>query len=43
MKKFVVVLLITVMVLGGIFVYGGDDEGVNVTNGLEPIGVLSRK
>jgi len=36
MKKFVVVLLITVLVLGGIFVYGGDNEGTNGTNGIEP-------
>ncbi|WP_155811084.1 hypothetical protein [Petrotoga mobilis] len=36
MKKFFVALLITVLVLGGIFVFGGDNDGVNETNGIEP-------
>ncbi len=36
MKKFVVVLLITVLVLGGIFVFGGDNDGIDGTNGIEP-------
>ncbi|TDX15008.1 hypothetical protein [Petrotoga sibirica] len=41
MKKFVVVLLFSVLVLGGIFVYGGDDDGINRTNGLEPTAIVS--
>ncbi|PNR91738.1 MULTISPECIES: hypothetical protein [unclassified Petrotoga] len=40
MKKFVVALLITVLMLGSIFVYGGDNEGENVTSGLEPTAIV---
>ncbi|TDX10071.1 MULTISPECIES: hypothetical protein [Petrotoga] len=41
MKKFVVALLITVLVLGGIFVYGGDDDGIDKTSGLEPTEIVN--
>jgi len=41
MKKFVTVLLIVVLVLGSIFVYGGDEEGENGIAGIEPTEVLS--
>ncbi|PNS00269.1 hypothetical protein X927_04245 [Petrotoga mexicana DSM 14811] len=41
MKKFVVVLLITVLVLGGIFVYEGDDDEIDRTNGLEPTEIVN--
>jgi hypothetical protein len=41
MKKFFVVLLITVLVLGGIFVFGGDDDGIDKTSGLEPTEIVN--
>jgi len=41
MKKFVVALLITVLMLGSIFVYGGDNEGENATSGLKPTEIVS--
>jgi hypothetical protein len=41
MKKFVVALLITVLLLGGIFVFGGDDGGENGTSGIEPTEIVS--
>jgi hypothetical protein len=41
MKKFVVVLLITVLVLGGIFVYGGDRVGEDGTSSLKPTEIVS--
>jgi len=41
MKKFVVVLLISVLVLGGIFVFGGADGGENGTSSIEPPEIVS--
>jgi len=41
MKEFFVVLLITVLVLGGIFVFGGDRVGENGTSGIEPTEIVS--
>ncbi|WP_155811091.1 hypothetical protein [Petrotoga mobilis] len=41
MKKFIVALLITVLVLGGIFVFGGDDGGEDGTSGLKPTEIVS--
>ncbi|MGY4687917.1 hypothetical protein [Petrotoga sp. DB-2] len=41
MKKFVVVLLITGLLLIGIFVFGGDNEGEDGTSGLEPAKIVN--
>jgi hypothetical protein len=36
MKKFVVALLISGLLLSGIFVFGGDDKGTGQTTGVKP-------
>ncbi|WP_155811095.1 MULTISPECIES: hypothetical protein [Petrotoga] len=41
MKKFVVVLIITVLVLGGLFVFGGEDLDTGSTDGVVPRTIVS--
>ncbi|PNR92957.1 MULTISPECIES: hypothetical protein [unclassified Petrotoga] len=41
MKRLIVIFLITILVLGGIFVFGGDNTGVDGTSGFNPGEVVS--
>ncbi|WP_158245294.1 hypothetical protein [Petrotoga sp. 9PWA.NaAc.5.4] len=36
MKKFVVILLTVVLLSGGVFVFGGDDEGISCIESVNP-------
>ncbi|PNR99375.1 hypothetical protein X928_07430 [Petrotoga miotherma DSM 10691] len=41
MKKFVVILLTVVLLSGGVFVFGGDDEGIASFESLNPGEIVS--
>jgi len=40
-KRLIVIFLITILVLGGIFVFGGDNTGENGTSGFKPGEIVS--
>jgi hypothetical protein len=40
-KRIIVIFLITILVLGGIFVFGGDDTGEDKTSGFKPGEIVS--